>query len=182
MSAVAEAHLLELVHCPWCEPVSARLLARERLALDHDDVVSGPCEPVGGGCARGPATDDEDVARVRVSLPAGDGVAILVEGWLRALGDGHEVWLRRDSREDLPLVPDDLRDLEGRQVLRPCGHAALLGLVLRAVGVAGPAGRAERDPPDLVGVVGPARRQLAVLVRRADTTLPSAPWQVAHLA
>ena len=88
---VAEAHLLELVDGARREPVAARLLARECLALDDDDVVAGACEPVGRGRAGGTAADDEDVVR-RVVLPA-DGVAIRVEGWLRALGDGHEVGL-----------------------------------------------------------------------------------------
>src|SRR3954451_19449571 len=58
---VAEAHLLELMDGARSEPVAARLLARECLALGHACVVPRPGEPVRGGRARGTAADDEDV-------------------------------------------------------------------------------------------------------------------------
>ena len=59
----AEPHVDELLDGPWCEPVAARLLAGERLALDDRDVVTVAGQPVCGGRAGGTATDDEDIGR-----------------------------------------------------------------------------------------------------------------------
>src|SRR5262245_24549267 len=53
---------------------------------------------------------------VRVVLPA-DRVAILVEGRLRALGDGDEVGLSGNAGEDFTLVPHDLGDLQRREIV-----------------------------------------------------------------
>ena len=60
---VAEAHLVELVHGARRQAVAARLLARERLALDDGDVVAVPGQPVAGGGAGRAAADDEYVGR-----------------------------------------------------------------------------------------------------------------------
>src|SRR6478735_3770751 len=56
----AEAHLLELVHRPRRQSVTAGLLAWEVLALDDGDVVAGAGQPVARRGARGPTADDED--------------------------------------------------------------------------------------------------------------------------
>ena len=61
LEPAGQAHLVELVHGARGEPVAARLLAGERLALDHRDVVAAPGEPVAGGGAGRPAADDEHV-------------------------------------------------------------------------------------------------------------------------
>ena len=66
---VGEAHLVELVHRPRREAVAARLVARERLALDDRDVVAVAGEPVRRrGAGRATADDEhlggDDVAGV----------------------------------------------------------------------------------------------------------------------
>jgi hypothetical protein len=45
---IAEAHLIELVHCSWSEAVPARLFAWERFAFDDGDIVAVTSEPVCG--------------------------------------------------------------------------------------------------------------------------------------
>ena len=44
---IAEPHFVQLVHGARCQPVAARLLARERLAFDDGDLMAVPGEPVG---------------------------------------------------------------------------------------------------------------------------------------
>ena len=58
---VLEAHVGELLDGARRQPVAARLVARERLALDDHDVVAGFGEPVRGGRARRATPDDEHV-------------------------------------------------------------------------------------------------------------------------
>src|SRR5213083_1720070 len=61
----AETHLLELVHGARREPVTARLLSRVRLALEHDHVVSRARQPIRGRGSGRTSTDDEYVGERR---------------------------------------------------------------------------------------------------------------------
>ena len=64
LERIRQPHLHELVDSPWGEPVTAGLVAGERLLLDDDDVQPGAGRPVGGGGTGGTATDDEEVVEV----------------------------------------------------------------------------------------------------------------------
>ncbi len=57
--SLAEAHVVELPHRSGREPVAARLLARERLLLDEEDIVTRRREPVRGRGARRATADHE---------------------------------------------------------------------------------------------------------------------------
>src|SRR5262249_47581881 len=61
LQRLTESHVLELMHRPRRQTVAARLVARERLALDHAHRLPGPAEPIRGRRPCGPTTDDEHV-------------------------------------------------------------------------------------------------------------------------
>ena len=60
MRVGVEIHL-ELAHHFRRDPAGAQLQAREGLAIEHQDIGAGAPQLPGGGRARGPSADDEDI-------------------------------------------------------------------------------------------------------------------------
>ena len=195
---LAEAHLVELVHGPRRQPVAAGLLARERLALDDDDVVAGLGQPVAGGRAGRATADDEDVVAGRPSL---DATRSRVRARRRSrqpakppastAGEVRRVGRRTSRRTPggRHVAAAERRSARSRRPARsatsvssppaacaPCRHGAADALL--AADVAAGAVRLARrravarvDEAELVGDVGEGLQHLAVVELRADAAL-----------